>query len=297
MKSIHTLIPDIYSLVSKKYENKEQGIVDGVIAKLSTDISRKLVEVFSTNKARATLRLSQMGDKCPRALWYSIHHPELAEPLPPWAEIKYAFGHVLEAYLVTLSKEAGHEVTGEQDVISVDGIQGHRDCVIDGCVVDVKSASSRSFLKFKTGSLATDDPFGYLSQLDGYVVGSQDDPLVTVKDKGYLLAINKELGHLALYEHNIRELHIRERIRNYKAIVALDRPPQCTCEQISDGNGGNLTLGVNASYSPFKFECFPGLRTFLYANGPRYLTKVVKQPRNKDGPITEVDKHGTVIYR
>ena len=124
------------------------------------------------------LRLSQMGPRCPKALWYSIHHPELAEKLPTWAKFKYAYGHILEAFAIILAKEAGHDVTGEQDAIEVDGVIGHRDCVIDGCIVDVKSASSRSFQKFKTKTLAQDDPFGYLDQLDAYMAGSLEDPLV-----------------------------------------------------------------------------------------------------------------------
>jgi len=80
-----------------------------------------------------------------KPLWHSIHTPEKAEALPAWAEIKYTYGHILEALAISLAKAAGHEVTGEQDAITVDGILGHRDCVIDGCVVDVKSANRPEF--------------------------------------------------------------------------------------------------------------------------------------------------------
>jgi len=41
-------------------------------------------------------------------------------------------------------------------------ILGHRDCVIDGCVVDVKSTSSIGFKKFRDGSIKHSDSFGYL---------------------------------------------------------------------------------------------------------------------------------------
>lgn len=215
----------------------------------------------------------------------------MAEPLPPWAEIKYAFGHVLEALAITLAKAAGHEVTGEQDELVVDGITGHRDCVIDGCVVDVKSTSSIGFSKFKDGSFATMDNFGYLDQLDGYLVGSADDPLVRNKSQGYILAIDKTLGHMVIYEHNKREESIRERIRSYKDIIALDEPPSCTCETVPDGRSGNIKLGVAASYSPFKHCCFLFLRTFLYASGPVYLTTVVRKP-----DVTEVNREGKIVY-
>lgn len=287
MTNIYTLIPDIKQLLKTK-----GWFTDDLAREHATSLAKRLQVQYNEDYRKGTLRLSQMGPKCPRALWFAYHHPELAEEMPSWVENKFSIGHMIEAWAITLAKAAGHQVTGEQDAVFVDGIEGHRDCVIDGAVVDIKSASSRSFIKFKDKSIKEDDPFGYLEQLDGYVLGSVADPLVTIKDRGYLLPIDKQLGHLDLYEHHIREEHIRERVGHYKFIVSLTEPPQCTCETIPDGTGGNIALGVVASYSAFKHQCFPGLRTFLYAGGPRYLSKVVKRPTNKNGPITEVTKDG-----
>lgn len=285
-KSIYTLVPDIYQLMSKKGD-----WFDPYAASFSEDVSRRLKVHLNEYTNRPTLRLSQMGPKCEKALWLSVHAPETAEPLPPQAMIKYSYGHVLEALAILLAKAAGHEVTGEQDELRVDGIVGHRDCVVDGCVLDVKSCSSFAFQKFKDGSIRNDDGFGYLEQLDGYLCGSQQDPLVRIKDKAYILAIDKVLGKLHLYEHDYREDHIRERIRHHKNVVALDRTPQCTCETVPFGKSGNYKLGVRASYSPYKFECFPQLRTFVYANGPVYLSKVVQKP-----DVLELDKFGNPVY-
>lgn len=234
-----------------------------------------------------------MGPRCPRSLWYSIHHPEQAEPIPAWVEVKFSFGHILEALAITLAKASGHEVTGEQDELVLDGVKGHRDCVIDGCIVDVKSAASRSFQKFKDKSIWKNDTFGYLDQLDGYLVASLNDPLVKVKDKAYLFAIDKQLGHMCLYEHHLRESSIRARVRDYKSIVERDMPPACTCGTIPDGKAGNVILDTRASYNNFKFACFPNLRTFLYADGPRYFTKVVKRPAEH---IVEIDRNGKMVY-
>lgn len=287
MPSIYTLVEDIYKTVGKK-----EGWFDEALAQhFSGELGSRLVENFGSSDQVPRLRLSQMGPRCPCALWHSIHSPEHAEPLPPWARIKYTYGHIIEALVISMAKAAGHEVTGEQDELWVDGVRGHRDCIIDGCIVDVKSASSLSFKKFQTGSIRTDDPFGYLDQLDGYLLASREDPLVRVKNKGYLLAVDKTLGHLALYEHNFREDSIRERVRTYKSIVALDQPPACTCETVPDGKSGNIKLGTRASYSPQKYLCWPQLRTFLYASGPVYLTKVVRKP-----DVTEIDKNGKVVY-
>lgn len=262
---------------------------------MAANVSRALQRSFGSHEHRG-LRLSGLGPKCPCHLWYEVNHPELAEPLPPYARIKYAYGHIIEHLIIALAKAAGHEVTGEQDEIVVDGILGHRDCIIDGAIVDVKSAASRSFLKFRDKTIKQDDPFGYLDQLDGYLVGSMDDPLVRIKDRAYLLAVDKQLGHLALYEHIVRHENIKERIKTAKEITSQSQPPICTCGIIKDGESGNFRLDLKASYSPHKYNCQPQIRTFLYSDGPRYLTKVAKRPMNSKGPITEVDKHGKVVY-
>ena len=286
---IQTLISDIYSLVPTK-----GWLHDTDADALSAAISARLQLQFTERTEKPTLRLSQMGPRCPCALWYSLHHPELAESLPPWAEIKFSYGHVLEALVITLAKAAGHKVEGEQGHVELDNIVGHTDCIIDGCVVDVKSASSRSFIKFKDRSIVQNDPFGYLSQLDGYVVGNRNNPLVTFKNTGYLLAVDKTLGHLCLYKHEVtneRERWLRDRIKAYKQIAAQAQPPSCECISIPHGTSGNLQLDTKAGYSAYKYCCKPGLRTFIYANGPAYLTKVVRKP-----DVPEIDRYGNAVY-
>lgn len=272
---------------------KDGWFTAALSAEFAADVALRLSTKFNEVRDRPRLRLSAMGPKCPKHLWHSIHTPELAEPLPPEAEIKYSYGHILEALAITLAKAAGHEVTGEQDELVVDGVHGHRDCVVDGCVVDVKSASSIGFEKFKNKTIAQAgmDNFGYLDQLDGYLVGSAADPLVRTKDRAYILAIDKTLGKMCIYEHRLREASIRSRIAEYHRIVALSEAPPCLCETKEEGKSGNIKLDVAASYSPFKFCCFPNLRTFLYAKGPVYLTKVERMP-----DVTEIDRAGKYVY-
>jgi hypothetical protein len=271
-KSIHTLIPDIYRLVGG-----EHGITNSLASDVGADIASAIQQSLSPSDRRG-LRLSGLGPKCPKHMWHHVNTPELAEPLPPHARIKYTYGHIIEHLLIGLARASGHEVTGEQDELVVDGIVGHRDCVIDGAIVDVKSSSSRGMEKFKNKTLHQDDSFGYLDQLDAYLVGSLHDPLVTVKDRAYIIAVDKTLGHLVLYEHKLREHRIRKRIEELKQLVQLPTPPACECGTKSEGKSGNISLDVKASYSPFKHICFPSLRTFLYASGPVYLTKVVRTP-------------------
>lgn len=298
MKSIDTLVKDIYHVV----EN-ERWLTEANVEGLVGNLGRQFVQRGGQTNERALLSLSKMGEKCPCQLWHSVHSPSLQEPLPAPARIKFIYGDVIEALGISLAKAAGHEVTGEQDECHVDGVPGHRDCVIDGCIVDIKSVNSLSFQKIKAGYVA-EDPFlrAYLAQLDGYAVGSIDDPLVRVKDRGYLLAIDKVLGKMHLYEHTIRPEFIRERIQSYKEIVARPEPPACECGIEADGTSGNLKLDTFASYNPWKHQCAARrnqtIRTFLYEGGPRFLVKVVRRPMRRDNrtPIPEIDRNGNYVY-
>lgn len=290
MPSIYTLVPDIQHQLTKR-----DWFTEDLARELGHAVSTRIRQQFQTPPA-PSLRLSGMGPRCPKALWHSIHTPGEAEPLPPWAETKFSIGHITEALALSLAKASGHTVVGEQDELIVDGVKGHRDCVIDGAVVDIKSCSSRVFEKFRSGSIAQDDAFGYLCQLDGYVVGSTEDDLVTLKDRAFILAFHKELGHICLYEHRARPDHIMHRIREYKSIVAQSTPPACTCGTKTVGASGNIALSSVASYNAFKWCCFPNLRCFIYSDGPVFFTKVVQVPTFKGVPLREVDRYGKTIY-
>jgi len=290
MASIYTLETDIRELLKTK-----NWLTPSLQKELSEGVGNRIKAQFEEQK-KPSLRLSKMGDTCPKALWHSIHTPELAEDLPPWAHNKFSVGHFWEAYLLVQCKAAGHRVEGEQDELQLNGVQGHRDAVIDGCVVDIKSASTRQFAKFRNRTLEKDDPFGYLDQLDGYIVASLHDPLVLVKDRGYFLAIDKQMGHPCVYEHIARTDHVINRVSTYKRIVGQSDPPDCTCETTPIGAGGNIKLGVRASYSAFKWTCFPQLRCFLYAEGPVYFSHVATIPRNTYGNIREINKDGYIIH-
>lgn len=267
-------------------------MTEALAKELGDGVSKKIREQFEKEQT-PSLRLSGMGSRCPCALWHSIHTPGEAEALPPWAHNKFSLGHFQEVYGIILCKAAGHEVVGEQHECELDGIKGHLDAIVDGCVLDFKSCSGRQYLKYKTRTVGLEgvDTFGFLSQLDGYVSASCNNDLVTVKDKGYIFALHKELGHVCLYEHNVRTSSIKQRIAEYKSVVARDTPPDCTCETTSFGSSGNIALGTRASYEAFKWCCWPKLRCFLYSDGPAYLTKVVRKP-----DVPEVDRYGKIIY-
>jgi hypothetical protein len=287
MKHINTLIQDVYHVAEK-----ESWFTPEDSARYSAELGNRVMERLAASGERSSLRLSAMGEQCPRSLWASVHASSIREKFPAPTRIKFHYGDVIEAMAVALAKAAGHEVTGEQDELELLGIKGHRDCVIDGCIVDVKSVNSLGFQRIKSRQVESDVFLrSYLDQLDGYAVASIGDPLVRRTDVAYIWAVDKQLGHMTLYEHTVRKDHITARVASYKEIVARDTPPACTCGTKSEGASGNIKLDLKASYNPYKYFCFPHLRKFYYADGKDgkiiHLVKVVKEPR-----VPEIDRDG-----
>lgn len=222
--------------------------------------------------------MSNVGKPCERQLWYEINASEEGESLPPEAYMKFLYGDLCELLLLFLAEASGHTVEGTQDTQEIEGIQGHRDAVIDGVVVDVKSASSYSFKKFEEGTLQGNDSFGYIDQLQSYLYAGQTDDKVTDKSRGAFLVMDKVLGHICLDIHPYKGLPYDKIYAHKKAVVASADPPERGFSPVPEGKSGNEKLPINCSYCAFKSKCHPGLRTFIYSNGPVFLTKVAKLP-------------------
>ena len=273
MKSLDTLVQDIYALFTEPH-TFEQSNVEEFGKRLATHISNRV----SDEKSSDSLRMSNLGTPCDRKLWYTVNKSEAAEPLPPEVRFKFLYGDILEELVLFLAKEAGHEVDGTQDTLSIGGVKGHRDAIVDGVVVDVKSASSYSFKKFDEGLTKETDAFGYLDQLGAYLYASQDDPKVVHKDRAAFIAVDKTLGHITVDVQPNRYVDYSKLVESKKALVALPKPPPRAFSDEPDGKSGNRKLGVECSYCSFKNECWPGLQTFFYSNGPRFLTVVSREP-------------------
>lgn len=278
MKHLSTLVEDIYKVI------ETNGGWDATVTKFFTDrVSDTMKRRFEdeVEERKPSLRMSNIGTPCSRKLWYQLNlPPSTAEPLKPYEKLKFLYGDLLEDLLVSLAVASGHEVSGVQTPMDIDGIKGHRDCVIDGVTIDVKSASSYSFKKFKDHKLRDDDPFGYIEQLSSYVYAAKDDPLVTNKTKGAFLVIDKQHGHIVLDEYDFtKEIFFkRDKIKEVKEVVTLPVPPERAYVDEPMGKSGNMKLGVQCSYCNFKDTCWPNLKTFIYSTGPVFFTKIVKEP-------------------
>ena len=188
---------------------------------------------------------------------------------------------MIEELVLSLAKASGHKVEGEQSKLNVHGVKGHRDAVIDGMTVDVKSCSSYAYKKFKEGKLKDDDPFGYVSQLSSYVYAGKDDPLVTDKTHGAFLAVDKQNGNVCLDVYDFTEelAEKEEEILNVKKMVEGDIPKEKIDPVPQAKTSDNMKLSMQCSYCEFKYLCWKDVRTFIYSYGPEYLTEVNTEPK------------------
>lgn len=277
-KTIDTLVQDIEDVIKGK-GGWTKAVNEYFKETIGEAAERRLTP--SSEKRVKTLRMSNIGTPCKRKLWYYLNLPEHEQDLPAHAHLKFFYGDLIESLLLSLAKAAGHTVEGEQDEIVVDGIVGHRDAVIDGVTVDVKSVSSMGFGKFKRNELRVDDPFGYLKQLTGYVYGAKDDPLVTDKKGGAFLVMDKQFGHLHLDYYDLEHelVLFPSVVVATKVMSSMSVEPHREFDPVPDGKSGNMRLQAACSYCDYKWKCWPGLRGFAYANGPTYLTKCVNTPK------------------
>lgn len=282
-KSIDTLIPDIHSLFGKEHTISEENL-----ASFSANITEVVRDRISKSQKfdKPSLRVSKLGVK-DRKLWYELNAKEGQKELEidPRLCIMFMFGDLIEELLLLLCKEAGHTVEGEQGEVNIEGVLGHRDCIIDGITTDIKSASRFAFPKFSKGGLFNDDPFGYIAQISSYC-HADDSPY------GAFLAMNKETADLALLKVNpVDMIHPPTRVNHVKEMLAKDAPPELKCYPDEPAGGkGNRVLNKNCTYCPFKEQCWSssnggqGLRKFNYSNGVKYFTTVFDTPRVEEFP-------------
>ena len=152
------VIADIYNKI-EKLNTGELTISEEIIDTFVADFKNSLLEWATPKKNSGfQLRFSNLG-KPPRQLWFEKRNPSISLP-SPILHIKFLYGHLLEQLILFLVRLSGNTVEDTQKEVTINNIKGHMDCKINGKIVDIKSASKYSFLKFKNGTLREDDPFG-----------------------------------------------------------------------------------------------------------------------------------------
>ena len=279
-KPLNTIVPDIYGLLENLSNGEPLPITEEALDETMASMKEAILH-WATPRPRDTdftVRMSNVG-KPSRQMWFEKRDPNGRGSVDGATQIKFLYGHVLEEIVLMLVRMAGHSVTDEQKEVTVNGIVGHMDCKINGQVVDVKSASKFAFNKFMKGTLADDDPFGYLGQLAGYEKAEGTD------DGGFLV-INKESGELCMYvPDDLDKPNIDTKINTLLDELKLDTPPEMCYNPEPEGLKGNMKLPKGCTWCKYKHECHKdandgeGLRTFKYSTGFKYLTKVVAEPK------------------
>jgi len=276
-KTLDTLIPDIYETLEQGVDVTQPHVsealeeVGGLVREAVETILRE-----GQRKGASNLRLSSIG-KPDRQIWYGVQGEE-GESINGQTKIKFLMGHVLEALLICLTKAAGHTVTEAQDEVMVEGVLGHQDCVIDDVLVDIKSASSFAFKKFKEARLTDDDPFGYIAQISAYATKNN-------RKEAAFFAIDKNSSELCILPvHDMEMIDAPSRVSYLKDMVTKDAAPARCYDTVADGKSGNRKLAIGCVFCSFKKKCWAdanggqGLRAFKYSNGVRYLATVAKTP-------------------
>lgn len=278
MKKIETIVEDIYNLFSLSPIDMKEEDVDKHIEKFGDMVKLHTKKFLYTEESvDKNLRLSQIG-RPDRQLWYDINSKKENSTIKPENRIKFLYGYILEEFLLMCAAISGHDVKDQQKEVSIEGVLGHQDCIIDDTLVDCKSASTYSFQKFKNNSILDDDPFGYIAQISAY---SQANNL----NKAAFLVIDKSTGEVALSPvHSMEFINASERVKHLKEVVNGDDIPDRCYVPVADGKSGNFKLPSGCVFCGHKRECWAdsnqgrGIRVFEYAKGKRYLVQVGKEP-------------------
>lgn len=277
MKTIDTLIQDIYQLVNDQVAPLHSGVFG-----LNVD-NGYMRQLTPRTKVREDKKFyfSEIGEQCGRKLWWKYHGGVSAASLPAATRIKFMYGDMLEELVLQLARDSGHEVCDEQKevryTINDEGwiVSGRLDASIDGEVVDVKSVTKYSEQKFHGGLV--DDPFNYFSQLNGYAC--------TEKKQASFLTIQKELGHIHRFPIEPDLAHWEQVTRNAVKTVSGELPTTRYDLQPQSKTSKNEKLCVQCSYCDFKKVCWAdanggeGLKGYSYSDKVVWLANVVDEPR------------------
>ena len=288
--SIKTLVEDVVMAMGPDHTS----ISDQELAVYGASVARHARDTLNKRTVRArpsprTLYASEIGDACPTRLWHK-RHGTMGLPMGGSTELKFLVGDFYEETLLLFAEASGHKVTDRQRelVFNVsehyDGhegweVHGHLDAVIDGYVVDVKSASSYAYeLYTKNGCITNENnSFGYVEQLNFYSYMMDKPGLFWVADK-------------STGEHDLVDVEVIDLVGKVLKVVRtqeeldqqVDRrgtEPEHFFDPVPFGKKGNMKLVTQCSYCPFKKRCFPHVRAFKYSKGKlEYLTTVADTP-------------------
>ncbi len=261
----------IYSLLDL---NESLPIPENIIAEFSEAIAYGLKrQIFFEKSVQKNLRVSALG-KCLRQQFYSIKGYE-GEVINPRTKMTFLFGDIVEAVVVTLAKASGVELIEQQKEVDVDGVKGHIDGLIkteDGIYLfECKSMADASFKNLTSSGLS--DDFGYLTQVNMYMYALG-------LDRAYLVAVNKNTGHIEEVEIPRDEDLIEKTLNNISVLRSClesdNLPPrkyEPVLEKSKRGHAGRMILPIPCSYCAYKNFCWENLQQDFKNNKPIWVVK------------------------
>jgi len=280
MKNINTLTADVLKVIDEGMDEATRDEMNDVFIEFGKNMEKMLRrQVTPYVRKSRNISFSALGYGA-RRLYYQYNGAE-SEKFTPQTKVKFMLGNIVEEIMLSMAKLAGHTVEHSQARIEYKGITGYCDAVIDGVMVDVKSAASFSFKKIKEGLNDSNDLFGYRMQLAGYAIGG---PQANKTDCA-LWVMDKQLGHIALASFRVEDMpNVDAKIKVVNDVYDQTTPPAFCYDLVPEGKAGNMKLPIGCAYCPFKKECYKdsnggkGLRTFLYYNGPTHFAHIEKTP-------------------
>ena len=258
-KQIDSLIEDIHNSVTGPGFEPVVDLTDKYSRHVNDLLAPKLLR---EGKPKA-LHASKLGKNCLRQMWYAQWTPQESEPLLAHTLIKFTYGDLVEEFALDLVRGAGHKVEYEQqrvDFPTYHGftVSGRLDAVIDGVVVDVKSCSPYSYKDWANQPLTADnDSFGYRWQLHTYGKAAMNGQIKANTDRGYLLLMDKQNGHIGLswVDYDWKAFDFRLKI----ITTAINDPtilPPRNFDAVEKDKLGNRKLCTECGYCDFKRTCW-----------------------------------------
>ena len=250
----------IHSFLQDVMEGKA-SVDDTILDTVARDVREALVRQFSGGKRDFKLRMSNLGrKKC--QLWFDKHSPEDKIANSPFFIINMLLGDLVEAIFKGLLRASNVKFDDSAKVtldLKDTKVDGTYDLVLNGKVDDVKSSSpwayENKFADFAT--LQSKDSFGYVAQLVGYA-----------KAKGVPVGgwwvINKANGNFKYVSADGVDVDsemkkIQETVDYINHDGSFERCYEPVEETYYGKPSGNLKLGIECSFCPYREKCWDNL--------------------------------------
>lgn len=193
------------------------SIVDMIEAKRAGD-----------NIPRQYLGLSEIGNKCPRWLWYA-HHNTPSKPVEGRIIRLFRTGNIIEDAIISDLESIDIEVTDRQrEVVIVNGnitLKGHIDGIVSGQLLEIKSANEKYFKQLLKVGYEKWNP-KYKAQAHVYMVLCDLEECMVVVE-------NKNDSNLYIETLKLDRDYVTKLLIDVFAAITLPEPPERICPDVS----------------------------------------------------------------